>query len=129
MEDGVVIGEKQAAHRKLYEGLRLEKFARGILYSSTLRAVFHRKKENQLRREVRDPNAPPVLAVLLRCDVEGSLEAILNVISTYHGNEVKLDVVDFDVGSPTENDLVLANDFDGPLSPIPAPLHPRLTPS
>jgi len=113
MEDGVVIEKKQAAHRKLYEELRQEKFARGIAYSSTLRAVFHRRKENQLRREVRDPNAPPVLAVLLRCDVEGSLEAILNVINTYHGQEVKLDVVDFDVGSPNENDLVLANDFDG----------------
>lgn len=48
---------------------------------------------------------------MLNTDVDGTLEAILNIFDTYKSEEVELDLVKFDVGSPSENDIMLAKDL------------------
>jgi translation initiation factor IF-2 len=47
-------------------------------------------------------------------DVDGSVEAILDVLETYGGNTVcKLDLVHYGVGNVSETDVELADAFKG----------------
>lgn len=47
-------------------------------------------------------------------DVHGSVEAILDVVSTYKSHEAcRLDVIHSGVGSVTESDIDLAETFEG----------------
>lgn len=46
-------------------------------------------------------------------DVDGSVEAILDVLDTYHNPDVPLQVVHYGVGDTTPNDLELASLFKG----------------
>lgn len=48
---------------------------------------------------------------MLNSDVDGTLEAILNVLETYNSEEVELDLVKIEVGAPSESDIELAKDL------------------
>lgn len=53
------------------------------------------------------------LHLIIKTDVNGSLEAILNVLETYNANDkVILDVVHFEVGQIKPSDIELAEAFD-----------------
>jgi translation initiation factor IF-2 len=52
------------------------------------------------------------LHIIIKADVNGSLEAILNVIETYNQNKVHLDLVHFEVGQIKKNDLEMAEMFN-----------------
>jgi translation initiation factor IF-2 len=53
----------------------------------------------------------PVVSVLVKGDVDGSVEAILSCLDTYNGQEVKLEIVHFGVGQVSESDVSLAEGF------------------
>lgn len=50
----------------------------------------------------------PRISLFIKTDVEGTLEAILEVLDTYADHRCELVVVDFGVGSPTDEDVELA---------------------
>lgn len=55
----------------------------------------------------------PRVSVIIKGDVHGSVEAILDVLETYSGNEkCRLDVVHYGVGNVSESDIELAKSFD-----------------
>ena len=62
-------------------------------------------------------NMSPVCDFLLFTitgDVDGSVEAILDVLETYDGSAAcKLDLVHYGVGAVTESDVELADAFEG----------------
>jgi len=68
---------------------------------------FRREKEDKSPVDL----SHPFLNVILRGDVDGSLEAILNVFDSYDDERCKLDVVNFGVGPPTSSDVDLAATF------------------
>lgn len=49
-----------------------------------------------------------ILPVILRADVQGSLEAIKNSLLKIHSNKVRLEIVDAGVGEISESDIALA---------------------
>ncbi len=53
----------------------------------------------------------PSLTVLIKGDVEGSVEAIVEVFDSFYSYKCRLDLVDFGVGPPTESDIKMASDF------------------
>lgn len=55
----------------------------------------------------------PSLNLIIKADVDGTLEAILDTLSTYNSSLCKLDLVNFGVGAVTENDVELAETFNG----------------
>uniref|UniRef100_A0A915DIX7 Translation initiation factor IF- 2 domain-containing protein n=1 Tax=Ditylenchus dipsaci TaxID=166011 RepID=A0A915DIX7_9BILA len=102
-----VIEQKRAEHHANYKANKLVLMKRGWHGGSTIRHVESRQQKWQ-RWDIFDPNATPELSLILRCDVDGSLEAISNVLDTYYCDEVKLNLLDFDIGPPTELNVEMA---------------------
>lgn len=50
----------------------------------------------------------PELSLVLKADVNGSLEALLHVLANYPNTQCKLDLVHYDVGDVSESDVELA---------------------
>ncbi|GMT11097.1 hypothetical protein PFISCL1PPCAC_2394 [Pristionchus fissidentatus] len=92
------------ADREKYMAMRQTMLNAGRRFGSTLRNIAHKKE--QLRKT--EDNVHPKLKIILRTDVEGSLEAILDVLATYSSEKADLQLVDFGVGAPNEKDIELA---------------------
>ncbi|NXU37069.1 IF2M factor, partial [Drymodes brunneopygia] len=112
-KDLEVIEAKQKEHRLEYEK-KQQKLAhltwrqrKAVLYKANKHLMFSRPKE---RTEV-DENT---LSLIVKGDVDGSVEAILNILDSYDcEDECKLDIVYFGMGDITENDISLAEAFNG----------------
>lgn len=53
------------------------------------------------------------VSFVLKGDVDGSVDAILDVFDTYHSDIVTLDILAYGVGSVTPNDIEIAKLFKG----------------
>uniref|UniRef100_A0A8R1Y2P3 Translation initiation factor IF-2, mitochondrial n=1 Tax=Onchocerca volvulus TaxID=6282 RepID=A0A8R1Y2P3_ONCVO len=93
--------------RKEYLENRRKLLDAGYRTGSTLRLIVH--KEQKYQKDTGNQN--PCVRLMLKTDVDGTLEAILNVLDTYNSEEVELDLVKFDVGPPSESDIKLAKDL------------------
>jgi translation initiation factor IF-2 len=61
----------------------------------------------------RTDDEKPTVRLILRADVDGTLEAIQNVLDTYEFAEVDLQIVDASVGPPFEELIEIAAEFKG----------------
>lgn len=102
VDDLVAIRVKEEKHNEEYRAQREARRAAGRF---RLRSVT-RAKETQ-------PDDPtPRVNVILKGDVHGSVEAILDVLDTYNGHDkCRLDVIHYGVGEISEGDLELAKAF------------------
>uniref|UniRef100_A0A8C8RBM5 Translation initiation factor IF-2, mitochondrial n=1 Tax=Pelusios castaneus TaxID=367368 RepID=A0A8C8RBM5_9SAUR len=111
-EDMEVIEAKQKEHQEAHRRERDKlgnlnwRARKTILYETNKKTV---QRSNQ-RVESGDKN---VLSVIVKGDVDGSVEAILNVLNSYTADECELDVIHFGVGDVSENDINLAEAFKG----------------
>ncbi|XP_035449865.2 translation initiation factor IF-2, mitochondrial isoform X3 [Spodoptera frugiperda] len=97
-----VIAAKEACHQLQYSARLARKRALGRY---KLRADGPREKMIQY-------DTHPTLTVVVKGDVDGSVEAILDILETYDEHDrVKLDLVHFGVGPVTPNDLETAEVF------------------
>ncbi|KAM9241397.1 hypothetical protein N330_05243 [Leptosomus discolor] len=111
--DMEVIEAKQKEHRMEYEK-KQQKLAhltwrqkKAALYNANKHLMYSKPKE---RTEV-DKN---VLSVIVKGDVDGSVEAILNILDSYDAHsECKLDIIHFGMGDISETDINLAEAFNG----------------
>ncbi|VDO36302.1 unnamed protein product [Haemonchus placei] len=107
-KDWEAIEERRREEREKYLANRQKLLDKGYRYGSTLRQVVHKEK----RLEKPKDDGFPRLHLLLRADVEGTLEAILNVIDTYDSEKCKFQLVDFGIGPPTIADLEMAKEAE-----------------
>ncbi|CAB3397730.1 unnamed protein product [Caenorhabditis bovis] len=105
-QDWNEIEEDRKKEREIYLTNRQKLLDRGQRYGSTLRHVVHKNK--RILKETEDTH--PKFNLLLRTDVEGTLEAILEILNTYSSEKCKLQLVDFEVGPPTEKDIEMAKE-------------------
>ncbi|XP_034966844.2 translation initiation factor IF-2, mitochondrial [Zootoca vivipara] len=112
-KDLEVIEAKQKEHRDAYkkdrEGLENMSWRqrRAAVYKSKKHLLVMRPKE----KAESDKN---VLHIIIKGDVDGSVEAILNILDTYDADEeCELDVVHCGIGDISENDINLAETFKG----------------
>lgn len=103
ISDLEVIQKKEEAHNAEYQEKLTKRRATG---------VFRPKLGNRPKEIPRDDGSPRV-NIVLKGDVHGSVEAILDVLDTYVASDIcKLDVVHYGVGNVTEGDLELAQTFN-----------------
>ncbi|CAI2354642.1 unnamed protein product [Caenorhabditis sp. 36 PRJEB53466] len=98
--------EQRDRARETYLTNRQVLLDRGQRFGSTLRNVVHKKQ--RIEKDVEDGS--PKFRLIIRTDVEGTLEAILEILNTYSSEQCKLQLVDFEVGPPTEKDIELAKE-------------------
>lgn len=102
--------EREAVECKIEEHLKIYKTQlemRRKLGRYKLRPTGPREKE------IKDRDEGPRVSVVVKGDVDGSVEAILDVLETYDGNTAcKLDLVHYGVGNVSETDVELADAFD-----------------
>ncbi|XP_055905743.1 translation initiation factor IF-2, mitochondrial [Eupeodes corollae] len=102
-EDLVEIRKKEEEHLEKY---RKERDARRM-------AGRFRLRHGQRSKESTPDSLIPRVNIILKGDVHGSIEAILDVLETYTGNErCRLDVIHYGVGNINEGDIELAKAFD-----------------
>lgn len=106
------IDEKRKEERERYLAMRREKYETGKVFVSTIRHMLLKGKRFAKEIEA-NPDAPPKMSLILRCDVDGTLEAILNVFDTYYSQMAELDLVDFGVGPPNTKNVEMAKEFKG----------------
>ena len=61
----------------------------------------------------KDEDTGPRVSIVLKGDVDGSVEAILDVLETYHSSDCRLDVLSYGVGVVTSSDVMMAESFKG----------------
>lgn len=98
--------DRRDRDRETYLSNRQKLLDRGQRFGSTLRSIVH--KNQRMEKDVED--GTPKFRVIIRTDVEGTLEAILEILNTYTSDQCKLQLVDFEVGPPTEKDIELAKE-------------------
>ncbi|XP_063706680.1 translation initiation factor IF-2, mitochondrial isoform X2 [Culicoides brevitarsis] len=98
------IRKKQQEHDEKYRNARKERLLLGYMKARTFGV---RNKESAPE----DPT--PRVSVIIKADVHGSLETILDVLDSYHSHEkCKLDIVHYGVGDVSEGDIELAKLFN-----------------
>jgi len=104
--DELVVMKDDKAARELSEE-RLEKLRKGKLVApsrkrTTLENLFAQVAEDE----------KPALRIVLKCDVHGSLEALIASLADLPQQKVSLDILHSAVGPVTESDVVLADASD-----------------
>lgn len=103
VSDLEVIQKKQEQHNAEYQAKRELRKTTGIW----------RPKITSRPKESAPDDGIPRVNIILKGDVHGSVEAILDVLDTYNGSGVcRLDVVHYGVGEVNEGDLELAKVFN-----------------
>lgn len=109
MEDAKAAAARYETYRALYK----EKLNEKREGNSRYRRIFFNPR-GQRPKESEDKQDDLKINLLLKCDVDGSLDALLDVLDTYDKDNrqpVKLDLMHYGVGPITENDYRLASSF------------------
>lgn len=102
--DFEVIQLKKLEHDEKYRTERDERRKQG---KYKVRRIGPRPKEYI------EDNSVPQIGVIIKGDVHGSVEAILDVLETYNENDqVRLNVIHYGVGNVNEGDIELAKTFN-----------------
>uniref|UniRef100_A0AC34FAP6 Tr-type G domain-containing protein n=1 Tax=Panagrolaimus sp. ES5 TaxID=591445 RepID=A0AC34FAP6_9BILA len=101
-----VIDARRHADREQYMENRKKLLDRGIRYGSTYHLV--ERKAERRRGKDNEEEEQAVLKLMIRSDVDGTLEALLNVFDNYSSELCDLQIVDFGVGPPTEGNIDIA---------------------
>ncbi|XP_018575575.1 translation initiation factor IF-2, mitochondrial [Anoplophora glabripennis] len=71
------------------------------------------KREGPRQPEIsKDDNTIPTINLIVKADVDGTLEALLDTLDTYESTECKMDLVHYGVGSIIPTDVELAETFN-----------------
>ncbi|KAL5008472.1 hypothetical protein ScPMuIL_014053 [Solemya velum] len=95
---------KRDEHQRLYQEELKKRLASGYRY---------RSKRRQKTKEVVDQHEGPALSFILKGDVDGSVEAILDVLDSYNSKKCRLNLIHYGVGNITDGDIDLAEAFQG----------------
>ncbi|XP_032034050.1 translation initiation factor IF-2, mitochondrial isoform X3 [Hylobates moloch] len=112
-EDLKIIEEKRKEHQEAHQKAR-EKYGNLLWKKRAFLRFLERKEQIALKPKEKMERDSNVLSVIIKGDVDGSVEAILNIIDTYDAShECELELVHFGVGDISANDINLAEAFDG----------------
>ncbi|KAK3599626.1 hypothetical protein CHS0354_029082 [Potamilus streckersoni] len=103
-EDALAIEKKREAHETIYQKELRARQAQGFRIS---------RKQGGKKPKEWVPSTEIVLSFVLKGDVDGSVEAIMDVLDTYEDGRCRLDLIHYGIGNITETDVQLAQSFNG----------------
>ncbi|XP_063052548.1 translation initiation factor IF-2, mitochondrial isoform X2 [Engraulis encrasicolus] len=113
LEEQQVIEAKQREHQESY---RRERESVAHLSWKQRKAAMYRAHKHRManRPSERTDSEQLTVPLIVKGDVDGSVEAILSILATYDANDqCQLDIVHFGVGDISENDITMAETFSG----------------
>ncbi|XP_013370069.1 PREDICTED: translation initiation factor IF-2, mitochondrial isoform X2 [Chinchilla lanigera] len=112
-DDLKIIEEKRKEHQEAHRKSR-EKYGTLVWKERSFMKYLERKEQKSLRLKEKAERDSNTLPVIIKGDVDGSVEAILDILETYDAShECELELVHFGVGDISENDITFAETFDG----------------
>ncbi|XP_036781863.1 translation initiation factor IF-2, mitochondrial isoform X2 [Manis pentadactyla] len=112
-EDLKIIEEKRKEHQEAHQKAR-EKYGTLSWKERSFIKYQERKEQKSLKPKKKAERDLSVLPIIIKGDVDGSVEAILDIMETYDAShECELELVHFGVGDISENDVNLAETFCG----------------
>ncbi|XP_058523784.1 translation initiation factor IF-2, mitochondrial [Ochotona princeps] len=112
-DDLKIIEEKRKEHQEAYQKAR-DKYGTLHWKERSYMKYLERKEQTYLKQKEKPGGDSNVLPVVIKGDVDGSVEAILNIMATYDAShECELELLHFGVGDISENDVNLAETFNG----------------
>ncbi|KAI8744462.1 translation initiation factor IF-2, mitochondrial-like [Biomphalaria glabrata] len=106
IEDYTVIAEKREEHLKDY---------RTALQARREKGIHKERRKGPRPKEIVTDIDDVHYSMVLKGDVDGSVEAILDTLDTYHSKKCHLDIIHYGVGAVTESDVEMAAIFNGDL--------------
>ena len=106
-----IIESKRREENQIYQKYRLQKLEKGNIHHPVFGVTSEAR--NDLVRTMSVNEDAPKVSIVIKTDVNGSLEAIEDCLATYDSDEVLLDIASVGVGDISENDLKLAKDNEG----------------
>ncbi|XP_050532177.1 translation initiation factor IF-2, mitochondrial isoform X2 [Daktulosphaira vitifoliae] len=107
-EDSIQIQSKIEEHNKDYKTHLEEKRKSGIYRRRKFSTMY---QEKQIENKKNNNKEDIYLSIIIKGDVIGSVEAILDVLDTYESNLCKLDIVHYGIGNVSINDIEYADAF------------------
>ncbi|XP_050437440.1 translation initiation factor IF-2, mitochondrial isoform X3 [Adelges cooleyi] len=107
-EDSVQILSKIEEHNKEYKSHLEEKRKLGVYRRRKFSAMY---QEKLLENKKSDNSEDIRLNIIIKGDVIGSVEAILDVLDTYESDLCMLDIVHYGIGNVSVNDIQNADTF------------------
>lgn len=115
VEQKAIDDAKEAADRakefhRLYKQKLMEKRESGRFYSR----IFMTPRGQRPKETTSEDDANTKINLILKCDVDGSLDALLDLLDTYDKDNrqpVKLDLMHYGVGQISDNDYLMASSF------------------
>ncbi|CAG5124153.1 unnamed protein product [Candidula unifasciata] len=102
-QDAAVINELRSEHDKEYTAALVTRRQQG----------FYRARQTGPRRKEITHEDEPQFSLVIKGDVDGTVDALLDVLDTYKSRMCRLDLIHFGVGHVTESDVEIAADFNG----------------
>lgn len=112
-DDLKIMEEKRKEHQEAHRKAR-EKYRSLNWRERSYKKHLERKEQKLLKPKEKVERDSNVLPIIIKGDVDGSVEAILNLLDTYDAShECELELVHFGLGDISENDVTFAETFDG----------------
>ncbi|MEJ1274303.1 mitochondrial translational initiation factor 2 [Cricetulus griseus] len=112
-DDLKIIEEQRKEHQEAHRKAR-EKYGSLHWRKRSYMKYLERKEQRPLKPKEKAEKDSNVLSIIIKGDVDGSVEAILNLLDTYDAShECELELVHFGLGDISENDVNFAETFDG----------------
>ncbi|XP_052054460.1 translation initiation factor IF-2, mitochondrial isoform X2 [Apodemus sylvaticus] len=112
-DDLKIMEEKRKEHQEAHRKAR-EKYGSLHWKERSYIKYLERKEQRLLKPKEKVERDSNILPIIIKGDVDGSVEAILNLLDTYDAShECELELVHFGLGDISENDITFAETFDG----------------
>nr|XP_034177879.1 translation initiation factor IF-2, mitochondrial [Osmia lignaria]XP_034177880.1 translation initiation factor IF-2, mitochondrial [Osmia lignaria]XP_034177881.1 translation initiation factor IF-2, mitochondrial [Osmia lignaria] len=127
MEHKIMAEKKEEKHLKEYKQFLKVKWLFGKDKSALKQLQQKRQEKNKEKEKGKEEDDLPTINVIIKGDVSGSVEALLDILDTYQSDKIcRLNIVHYGVGPIIETDVQLAETFNAIIYGFNVNIHKKL---